>query len=66
MATENKPCDKCPWTEKGQPLITDQLKETAKKGTWFCCHVNMGECFGAKNFGETQNRLKPKNKNETV
>lgn len=48
----SKPCKQCPWTQKGRPLITPDLEEASKKGTWFCCHVNMGTCFGAKNVGK--------------
>jgi hypothetical protein len=48
------PCKACPWTEKGQPLITDELRECAKQGQWFCCHVNMGTCHGAERFGESK------------
>lgn len=46
---KNKPCPQCPWTEKGQPLITEELKKARDAGEWFCCHVNMGTCHGAQN-----------------
>jgi len=45
----NKPCEQCPWTIKGQPDITSTMRSANDKGEWFCCHVNMGTCHGAKN-----------------
>lgn len=42
------PCAKCPWTQPGRPDISPEIEAAAKAGLWFCCHVNMGTCFGAK------------------
>lgn len=47
------PCEKCPWTLKGQPDITDELRQAAARGDWFCCHVNMGDCHGAARFAQS-------------
>jgi ribonuclease HI len=45
-----KPCTVCPWIQKGQPDITEELKSLAKSGEWFCCHKNLGTCIGAANY----------------
>lgn len=42
-----KPCVACPWTKKGRPDITPDVFRAAEGGTWFCCHVNLGTCWGA-------------------
>jgi hypothetical protein len=56
---EHKPCDKCPWIEKGQPHIGDRHKQAAKDGQRFCCHKFMGTCFGALNVtNKYQRKLK--------
>lgn len=46
----NTPCEKCPWTQKGQPDLNDVLRSAACDGKWFCCHVNMGTCYGAQRY----------------
>lgn len=53
-STRPTPCKACPWVEKGQPLITDELRACARRGEWFCCHVNLGTCFGAERFGDAE------------
>lgn len=52
----NKPCTECPWTKKDMPDISDELKNVAITGGWFCCHVNMGSCSGAINYGKANER----------
>lgn len=50
--TEGRPCGPCPWVSRDQrdkdavanPIIQTQMK----MGGWFCCHVNMGTCYGAR------------------
>jgi hypothetical protein len=44
----SKPCEKCPWTQRGRPDITPEVLEAGRSGMWFCCHVNMGTCYGAQ------------------
>ena len=44
----SKPCKNCPWIKKGQPDISDEVRKAMESGQWFCCHVNMGTCFGAQ------------------
>lgn len=56
----NRPCPACPWTQKGQPDITDELRSCASDGQWFCCHVNMGTCFGAQRYAESRKREEAK------
>ena len=54
------PCHACPWVP-GRPLsdgIEDVHREAARRGDWFCCHVHMGTCYGAENFGRRE-RAKP-------
>ena len=43
-----KPCEHCPWVEKGQPQIMPEVRQAAERGDWFCCHVHMGMCTGAE------------------
>lgn len=45
------PCDKCPWVKRGQPDLTPAIKQASVDGQWFCCHINMGTCIGAANYG---------------
>ena len=45
-----KPCKACPWMKKNQPDITDEARSAMENGEWFCCHVRMGTCIGAKNL----------------
>lgn len=47
-----KPCHDCPWTKKGQPDLDDALRARAESGVWFCCHVRLGTCIGAENYGQ--------------
>jgi len=47
---QNKPCKECPWTKKGMPDIKKEQTDALANGGWFCCHVNMGTCFGAENL----------------
>ena len=48
------PCEHCPWPAKGQPDLTDELREHAAAGTWFCCHVHLGTCWGAERFRQAR------------
>lgn len=48
---DTTPCAACPWTAKGQPDLTEPVREAAVDGQWFCCHVHMGECSGAARYG---------------
>ena len=36
--------------KKNQPDITDEARSAMENGEWFCCHVRMGTCIGAKNL----------------
>lgn len=54
MFKVGKPCKKCPWAEKGQPLITEELKKSNTGNAWFCCHINMGTCYGAENIKQNK------------
>lgn len=52
MASEHRPCADCPWVS-GQPRDREattqpSVEQAMKRGDWFCCHVNMGTCYGAK------------------
>jgi hypothetical protein len=44
------PCDACPWSAKGQPDLTDELRARAAAGNWFCCHVKLGTCWGVARY----------------
>lgn len=50
------PCASCPWTAKGQPDLTPVIREAAARGAWFCCHVHMGTCYGAKRYGDAKQK----------
>jgi hypothetical protein len=55
MTKTHMPCQKCPWTSKDQrdkDSITSDIRQAAVDGLWFCCHVNMGTCYGAQRYGE--------------
>lgn len=52
-----KPCAECPWTstaERDRAALTDEIKQAAANGTWFCCHVNAGTCYGAQRFAASR------------
>lgn len=50
--SEGKPCEKCPWMSRDprdkEAVADPSVQATMKSGRWFCCHVNMGTCFGAQ------------------
>lgn len=50
--TDDKPCSACPWTSKDQRDIDatsdPAVQASMQAGQWFCCHVNMGTCHGAR------------------
>jgi hypothetical protein len=49
-----KPRNGCPWTsraERDKAALSDNLKRAAARGDWFCCHVRLGTCHGAKLYG---------------
>lgn len=51
---EEKPCEQCPWLskdERDRNALTPEVRDAAKRGAWFCCHVRMGTCYGAVKFG---------------
>lgn len=52
MATNERPCSACPWVSTSprdrEAVADDATQEAMKAGKWFCCHVNMGTCHGAK------------------
>lgn len=48
------PCGACPWVQKGQPDITSDVRAAAERGQWFCCHVHLGTCHGARRYSETK------------
>lgn len=49
---DGKPCEKCPWMshdERDKEAVSaPDVQATMEAGTWFCCHVNMGTCHGAR------------------
>lgn len=52
-ATETeRPCAACPWvsTDARDRAAVEKPETQAamQAGTWFCCHVNMGTCHGAR------------------
>ena len=51
---KQRPCGNCPWTQKGQPLITEVQRKANVGDAWFCCHVNMGTCHGAENVKQSK------------
>lgn len=53
----DKPCADCPWTSRDQrdvDALTPEIREKAVEGRWFCCHVNLGTCFGAERYGSAK------------
>lgn len=46
------PCGACPWVsrdERDKAAVSDPATQAAMQaGRWFCCHVNMGTCHGAR------------------
>lgn len=54
-------CECCPWLQKDQPDITDELRAAAHEGQWFCCHMKGGTCEGAK-LEHDKNKRKTKKK----
>lgn len=52
----NKPCSSCPWTQKDQPDLTDELRACAERGAWFCCHVHLGTCHGAERYATAKEK----------
>lgn len=59
MASE-KPCDACPWVSqdsRDQAAVADPAtRASMEAGNWFCCHVNMGTCHGARLLHEKHMR----------
>jgi len=47
-ARQARPCGQCPWIQPGQPDITPAVRQAAVEGAWFCCHVHLGTCYGAR------------------
>lgn len=50
--TEGMPCGACPWVstdQRDKDAVANPIMQTQMKmGGWFCCHVNMGTCYGAR------------------
>jgi hypothetical protein len=45
-----KPCRGCPWLPNS-PLggeITPLIQQALERDEWFCCHENLGTCYGAE------------------
>lgn len=52
MTDVPKPCPACPWISKeARDIIAPLYRDAAGAGQWFCCHVNLGTCWGAVRFG---------------
>lgn len=54
------PCADCPWTSglrRDVLALTEDVKQSAIDGKWFCCHVNLGTCHGARRFGNAKRKL---------
>jgi len=50
------PCDGCPWAsaaDRDRAALTDEVKAAAARGDWFCCHVNMGTCWGSVRYAKS-------------
>lgn len=49
---EGRPCSACPWVSRDKDYraaVSDPATRAAmESGQWFCCHVNMGTCHGAR------------------
>jgi hypothetical protein len=49
---QRKPCDQCPWLQKKPDemvkRLTDAARPALERGDWFCCHVRLDECDGAR------------------
>lgn len=47
-----KPCEACPWLSRDPEVKAiiekHQARAAAETGAWFCCHVNLGTCYGAQ------------------
>lgn len=50
--TEGRPCGPCPWVstdQRDKDAVANPIMQTQMQmGGWFCCHVNMGTCYGAR------------------
>lgn len=48
----DRPCDACPWVSQSPrdkaATLSPEMQEALAAGAWFCCHVNMGTCHGAR------------------
>ncbi len=49
---EGTPCGPCPWVSTDQrdkdTIEATGARAAMEQGKWFCCHVNMGTCHGAR------------------
>lgn len=54
-----KPCKDCPWIH-AKELLSPVTRGAAIKGSWFCCHKNMGTCYGAQQYGEAKRKQREK------
>lgn len=49
---EDRPCTACPWVSRDerdvQAVSNPETQAAMLEGRWFCCHVNMGTCHGAR------------------
>lgn len=52
MTDTSRPCAACPWMSRDPrdvAAVSDETTQDAMRaGTWFCCHVNLGTCHGAR------------------
>jgi hypothetical protein len=67
--TEGRPCEPCPWvsTDPRDKEITSKppFRTQMEMGGWFCCHVNMGTCYGARLMHEKHLRKQAKEKEQS-
>jgi hypothetical protein len=51
LTEQGKPCAQCPWTSSDprdkSAIDAHKARAAAEAGQWFCCHVNLGTCYGA-------------------
>lgn len=48
----DRPCDACPWVSRDErdvlAVADPATRQAMEEGRWFCCHINMGTCHGAR------------------
>lgn len=50
--TDDSPCSACPWVSRDprdvEAINAPGTQAAMESGRWFCCHVNLGTCHGAR------------------